>query len=214
VQQLPYIRYQQGTQALVTDSASQILVNSTIYGSGKIIISTFNNTYSWMLTGNKNDYYSFWSTLLGNAAKKKDDANSFNYAPAIPRINQLQHVIFTGNIMPQTAIGGSAVYLKQNDFLPFEWEGNYWPTQAGWQLVNTQRDSSSIYIYGNDDWKNITAIEKLNATKEYVLQQSILPGNVLGASTTAEKKPFPKIYFLILFIISCSVLWVERKFNG
>ncbi len=210
-----YIRKQPGIQAIVTDSSLQAVVSNSIYGSGKVMVTTFNDSYNWMLAGNKDSYYSFWSALLDKAAKNKNTYEEGTFSPAMPRVNQLLHTTFTntGSSVPQPILDESAVYLRQNDDLPFEWAGSYWPVQTGWQSVKTQTNTNSLYIYGPGDWQYIAATDNLNITKQYVLQHENLPANA-GGLDEMEQIQVPKIYFFIAFIICCTFLWVEKKFNG
>lgn len=210
-----YIRSQQGTQAIATDSAAQIVAGTTLYGAGRIVVTTFSNSFNWMLTGNKDSYYNFWSALLSKALKNKEAAESIAYSPAVPRINQLLQTTFvnTGSSVPQPLIGESHVYLKQQALLPFIWNGNYWPSQPGWVIAGTGTNTTNLYVYNSSDWKYITAAENMAATALYVSQQSNSTANV-EPSTSTEKTALPKIYFFIVLMVCCTFLWVEKKFNG
>jgi len=210
-EQLLYIRPQPGTQALTTDSSAQVLVNSAVYGAGKIAVTTYNNTYSWMLNGNKDDYYAFWSTLLNKVAKGRQQTD-ITLSPAVPVVNHPLHLTFTSNINPQPVIGESPVYLQQSVHLPFEWSGTYWPVQTGWQIIKMQNDSASFYVYSADDWQIATAVTKTNATQQYVQQQQF--SSPVDMLQTTEDVPVNKVYFFILLLVCCTYLWVERKFNG
>lgn len=208
-----YIRQQAGSQSLVIDSTLQLLASSTVYGQGKILVTTVNNTYSWMLSGNTGTYFNYWSNLLEKAAKKKSLAGNISISPAFPRIDHMTDVIAAmANTSSQLSVGESVVYLKQNAYLPFEWEGSYWPAGTGWQTVNTSDKITNVYIYDTGDWKYVAANEKMKATKQYVSAQNGTPA--AQTESIAAKVPMSKFYFWIGFIICCTFLWVERKFNG
>ena len=67
VDQPKFIRAQNSMQALFTDSADNIVAGSIMEGRGRIIFTTIQNTYSWLLSGNQVNYYSFWTRLLQKA---------------------------------------------------------------------------------------------------------------------------------------------------
>jgi hypothetical protein len=58
-----FIRYQNGTQPLVTGPQGRTLAGRSIAGSGKLIFTTLGNTYTWALSGNQQDYSALWSAL-------------------------------------------------------------------------------------------------------------------------------------------------------
>lgn len=203
-----FIHPQPGTQSLATDSATQVLVNSAVYGIGKVAVTTLNNTYSWMLTGNKQSYAAYWGTILSKVARNKSNNINISFSPALPVANQPLHITFSANANPYPVINGSPVYLAQKAFLPFEWDGTYWPTRAGWQTIKLQSDSTNFYTYTNSDWKQVTAVANIAATDKYVTQQTIDEGN---KTTTHQKVPAPKIYFVIVFLVCCILLWAERN---
>jgi len=206
-----FIHEQPGTQALVTDSSAQVLVGSTVYGSGKVAVTTLNNTYSWMLTGNKHNYHTYWSALLSRVVKNKNSNQNMCFYPAFARVNQPLHLTFSANTNPYPVINGSPLYLSQQVNLPFKWDGVYWPTQAGWQTIKLQNDSINFYTYTNSDWKQVTAFANTAATNQYVVaQQTISSGSGVALK---EEVPVPKVYFVVVLLVGCTFLWVERKFS-
>lgn len=207
-----FIQNRPGTQPLVTDSTSQVLVNSAVYGMGKVAVTTLNNTYSWVLTGDKHNYTTYWSSLLSKVAKTSNTGQSISFSPAFATVDQPLHLTFTANANPYPIINGSPVYLAQNIHLPFEWGGTYWAAQTGWQTIKLEHDSTSFYTYTNTDWKPLRGFANTIATEKYVAaQQTVLPG---GDAIKLQDVPVPKIYFVIVFFVSCAFLWAERNFTA
>ncbi len=62
------IVYKEGTQVLVSDTKEKALVSATMAGLGKLVFSTLNNTYNWMLAGDDRDYTAYGSILMDKAA--------------------------------------------------------------------------------------------------------------------------------------------------
>ncbi|HWB25167.1 MAG TPA: hypothetical protein VG738_06795 [Chitinophagaceae bacterium] len=205
------IRSAAGTQPLATDSSSgEIFVTNLTYGAGKIAVTTLNNTYSWMLTGDKSDYYAFWSMMFDKVSKNKSTGPTSNYAPVFPIVNQPVHITFEGPSSSHLVINESPVYLAQQPGLYYRWSGTYWPTGAGWQTSVSQNDTTSFYVFNDSSWKYARAAETIASTQYASGNSTITAENI----TALQQTPFPKIYFVILFLTCCTFLWVEKKFNG
>ena len=210
----PYIKDLPGTQGLASDSAGQILAATGLYGQGRLVLTTINNAYEWLLAGNTNAYQNYLGMLLNNAAKKHASAVNIGLSESLPRIHQPLLVnIETGNPMPIATIGENGVYLRQDLDLPFLWQGSYWPVKTGWQTITVNNSSTDFYVYDSADWKYVAAAETLASTNIFTAHQEKMAK--IGVKTVSLKStPVPKVYFFLLFVLSCVVLWVERKFNA
>lgn len=213
IEQPIYIHDVAGTQPLVKDQQMRIVVNSKMYGLGKVILTTITNTYSWQLAGNNNAYNSYWSWLLEKAAKKIPFHEVWNISPVLPQKNEEIHLklqTVKANI-PQVQMGEDIAYMEQNYNLPYEWNATYWPTNTGWQpLIDDEGLTYWWYVYHNKDWKGIKALDRINATKKYAGDHIYKPSK---ASITSTKTiiEIPKIYFFVIFIICSGFLWFEKK---
>lgn len=210
-QQPLYIRRQAGLQAIAADSAQQLLAGIALYGTGKIAVTTLSNTYNWMLTGDKDSYQNYWSTLLSKVVTNKSRQFTVRSSPALPVLNQPLHITVQGEKNQPLFINNTPVYLAQNALMPYEWNGNYWPVQTGWQTIKQAGDSSNFYVYANTDWQYMQAVQNTSATKQYASQH---PGTNNETSNLTIEVPVNKLYFIIVFIAACIFLWIERKFNG
>ncbi len=132
----------------------------------------------------------------------------------MPSVNKPITILLrtNNNGLPQGQVDGTTVYLKNNYDLPFEWSGSFWPLKEGWQTgIQMNGDTYYWYAYGNNDWKTVEAHDKLQITQQYVkdnLTKVATPQN----TATPQEVEFPKIYFFLLFLISCGFLWFENKF--
>ncbi|MGI4897256.1 MAG: hypothetical protein ACRYFT_01690 [Janthinobacterium lividum] len=204
-----FIRNQLGSQVLVQDEAAHLLVNSKLYGSGKLILSTLNNTFSWQLSGKTKEYAAFWSMLLSKAAKKtgrKENVFARFYADK----NSMTPVMLeSSNPKTSLKVNGTNVALSQNPAIPFLQEGSFWPEKSGWATVNGTA-SSSIYIFENTDWKALKSTQKINLTKKYVQN---FASTQIKTTNQQEKELIliPAILFYLLFLASCTFLWFETK---
>ena len=198
-------------QNLATDGQNHILAGIALAGTGKIICTTLDNTYNWMLAGNKDDYTSFWSLLIGNATKPVLEPESWATITPIPTVNspvivQLETAAQPGQIL----MDGENASPKQNSQLPFQWQSTWWVKQPGWHAIQHSGGTSGwIYIYNTTDWTTMRAANKISETKKYI--SGLLPTAVTKQIQRKVEIEVPKLYFYILLLLCCTFLWVEGK---
>ena len=205
-----YIRTSSATQPLVSGSQENTVVSSALYGTGKIVLSTVNNSYSWLLAGNEKMYESFWSLLIKKAVRKKTENDNWSYSPALPLANEPVALMLETDApaVPQYNISGMAVSYKQNALMPFQWQVVYWPAH-GWQTAGGAIPYP-WFVYDKNSWKNMRANQHLLLTKNYLSthdRREKQPGKQPGMVSV----PIPKIYFFIIFMIGAVYLWIEKK---
>ncbi len=204
-----YIRKQPGNQPLISDDKG-IVVNCKLYGAGKILLNTISNTFTWPLSGNKADYASFWSLIIEKAARKTPASEKIMLAD-FASVNEASGIVASDNsAAPVITSGTSHIYPEQNPDMPYEWSGVFWPVKTGWiQLSSNPENLSWQYVYNNNQWKSLKAARTIALTKSF-----------LGTNTHSEPglskpqielKPIPRIYFFIIFLITCAYLWYESK---
>jgi len=206
-----FINYKEGMQSLLSDAQNRVLAGVNLLGSGKIVCITLDNTYTWMLSGNKNDYSAFWSLLIGKAAKVIPQPENWTIATPFPAINMPVTVqVETAAPPGQILMDNESASPKQNGELPFQWQSSWWPAQAGWHALQHRGGPAAwIYIYNATDWAAIKAVNKILDTKQYV---SGIP--LAGVTKQIHRKvkiPVPKVYFYMLLLICCTFLWAEGK---
>ena len=205
---LAHIVYKNGTQPLVKTMQAKVLASSTISGSGRVVFTTLNNTFSWMLSGNKADYTALWSALITNASRKDgtvQDDIEFLSTPYAGEPVQLQ---FTQGKASPTAINNKIIASAQNPNVPFEYFVQYWPAVSGWQNIR----GKSWYVFANSDWRSAQATNKLSVTKKYAKSHEI--SDIVTKQIQQKVRiDVPKIYFYILLLAACTFLWVETKFS-
>jgi len=194
-----YITATPGTQALVTDAQQHILAGSSLYGSGKLVNTTLHTTYSWLLAGNRESYQNLWSLLLQKAARTRPQTAQWFIGTALPRLCMPVTLrLETGAPQPRATVNGARLSLAQDAVLPFQWEGTYWPTQAGWQTaVAATGDTCHWYAFDEKAWQSISAGEQQRQ------------GSITAAGANAST--LPKIYIVIVLLLALTFLWVEEK---
>jgi hypothetical protein len=209
---LAHIIYQNGTQPLVKTVQDRVLASSAIFGSGKVVFTTLNNTFSWMLAGNKQDYSALWSALITKAARKEDNVESGIDLLSPPYADEpIALKISQGKSSP-IIINGQVIASTQNPSVPFEYDLLYWPQTVGWQSLKQNDQASSWYTYARQDWKTVQDADKLSATKKYANTHKI--GDIVTKQIQQKVRiDVPKIYFYILLLVACTFLWIETKFS-
>ncbi len=174
-----FIKPLPNTQVLIKDNTQNSLASLALFGMGKIVATTLNNTYTLQLQNKQNSYTQLWTMLLQKAAKKALPEDTWSVYPNISYINQQSTLSLetTADIAFGT-VGTTKIYLQQNDVLPFKWSGTYWPNKAGWHIITSANNTAyNWYVFNNTQWQHVAAMQKINATKLYALQHPSTPTN-------------------------------------
>jgi hypothetical protein len=188
------------SRVLVRDSIGKVAAGAFLEGSGKVVFTALNTSYSRLLAGDRGGYARYWSELLREGRGKV--VEEWSVVPGLPRVgdeNLLQ--LQTGEELPQGIVGKTAVYLAQDAGLSFLWSGKYWPEKAGWQMVSRPMgDTAWWYVWPRGAWKGVERDEKARG--------------VVAAGPGRERVEFSKGWFWGLFLLGVVFLWVERKMGG
>jgi hypothetical protein len=213
LEQTLFLKTNQNEQPLIVDASGKILVNSDINGYGKILISTISSTYNWLLSGQKSDYTAYWSRLLANAARKRNEIQSVNIIPQFPIVNQKIRVVTDlaeSGKLPILKIDNIQLSPRQNMELPFQWDALYWPQRAGW--INLQRNQTiePIYIYQKTDWQALKNQQILNDTHQFIknLNTTKAKSNITDTIIENEVSVW---WFFTGFLFACAFLWYESR---
>lgn len=196
-----YLRPAPGMQALVWAPQQQILAGSSIYGAGRLVLTTINNSYRWILSGRQDAYQSLWALLLQQAARRQPSPGRWFTGAAFPQVRMPVplHLEMAGTL-PSLTVNAAPLSLEQDAMLPFRWQGTYWPVHAGWQAVVSQKgDSSWWYAFDEKDWSRLAAQD----IRQY-REKAAVPGANAGRA--------PQIWIAVIFMLSVIFLWAEEKF--
>jgi hypothetical protein len=194
------------SRVLGRDSAGKIVAGALLEGSGKVVFTVLNTSYSRLLAGDRGGYGAYWVRLLGEGRRKTGE--EWSVGPELPRVGEEVGLrLQTAEELPQAIVGVSggreaAVYLAQDAELAFLWRGKYWPEKSGWQWVyRPMGDSAWWYVWPAGAWKELE-----RRVKKAMVKNSALPER--------ERVEFPAGWFWGLFLLAAVVLWVERKIGG
>lgn len=212
VEQPVYINYDNGTQPLIKDKQAKIYASSALQGSGKLVVTTLIQTYSWPLAGNQADYERYWSILLQKAARKAVVKTTWRTTPAFSYMHEPVKLYLETPVadLPQIIVEGAPVAPARSGF---EWQVSYWPQHAGWQTaLDNAGDTCRWYVFPAGSWQQVRALSTLHETAQFAAQQSYHDHVTQDVTKPASTSiPVSKAWFFILFLLSCTFLWVERK---
>ena len=197
-------------QPLVTDDQQSVIASCRLYGSGKIVMNTASGTFGWLLSGNEENYSSFWSLLISRAARTRNAAAAWYTDPAFPSANhQVKLLLETDSDQPpviKTASG--ELYTAQTPYLPDTWTADWWPARPGWQTLSCT-DTTSIYVFEDQDWSAAKHYAQINNNMMLAARQrSTLTKK---ATPQTETRSVPAYLFFMVFVAACGTLWWESK---
>ncbi len=191
------------------------LVSSMRAGLGKLVFSTLNNTYNWMLAGDDRDYTAYWSLLIDKAARKTTLSKSLEVLTDVPQVNREINVQVLSATQPDSvSVSGIKPAFAQSAWTPFLWSGKFWSSKQGWQTVaNIKGSADDVYIFGENDWAGIKNSRKIFVTNSYANKNLL---NYTHEQQKADKisRQLPKIWFYLLFLVAVAFLWAEAKFSA
>jgi hypothetical protein len=191
-----------GMRVLERDSSGRVVVGVILAGTGKVIYSASNTSYSQWLAGRKDAYAAHWTMLLRQAAKAGEPEDAWNWVPDLPRVDEPEVLELESERQePEGLVGNAAVYLAEDAALSWHWKGRYWPVSSGWQAVGVPGgDTSWAYVWGGKDWTGI--------------RQAKIVGEVGTGKMVRDWVVFPRWVLYVVFLLSVFFLWVERKMGG
>ncbi|MBV9987557.1 MAG: hypothetical protein JO301_07755, partial [Chitinophagaceae bacterium] len=223
----PALRAREGSKTLLT-AGGRSYAASTLFGAGKIVATTLNNSFNWILAGERDSYNNVWSALFNEAMGRDKAEESWTVQPWLPAVHEPATIILQSGQqqIPQAQINGAAVYLSQNINFPFQWTGSYWPAQPGWQTgIALNGTPWYWYAFDSKDWQTARMAQTEQETQRILNKEQ---GTRNGGSTvtsnnfrTADSRlqtpdsklqTVPKFWFFLLFFIPLAFLWFENKY--
>lgn len=211
-----------GQLPLLRDSLARTLVNIGMHGSGKVALTTLNNSFTRLLAGDKKEYAGLWTRILQQTAREGDPLERWQFAPALAAVDHPVKISlqYAGSSLPQGLLEGEhtaeapvSIYLAQHPLLPFRWEGLYWPREPGWHSARTpQGEPGWWFVWKDGDWKNLYRRERMQGTARWIAtrgEKKVPEGG--GAETETRETLIAKGWFYLCLVLSSLFLWVERK---
>jgi len=213
LEQAVFLRASQADQPIVADASGKTVVNSSISGYGKVLVSTLSATYNWLLSGQKTDYATYWSKLLANAARKRNDIQSVNIIPQFPVMHQKMRIITdlaASDKVPVLKMDSILLSPRQNMELPFQWDAFYWPQKSGWTNLEVNQAIEPVYIYKKTDWEALKNQQKVDETHQFIKNLSTAEAkNKLTDAVVEEEVSL--WWFFTGFLLAAGFLWYESR---
>lgn len=209
------IKLQPGVQPLIHDAQKHTLAAVALAGNGKQVFSTLGETYTLMLSGDKNSYHDIWTLLIGQAAKRVSQKENIWVEEFIAVKNKPAHIFLETSAagLPQVSNGDVRLAIAQSLQLPYRWSGFYWPQKSGWHQLRTKTGSLFWhYFFSVEDFIGVQAKLCMLTTQNFSDRQKT---GVKTASTENNwiRKPVPLLIFFAIMLISWAFLWIERKLS-
>jgi hypothetical protein len=216
-----------GGVALTVDATGQVLDLFREFGMGRVALSILRERHRWLTSGNSALYTNYWAMLMRGIARPdpgprlQPPSTTVLETPgrrsqicATPAPNPLLVQIespaafdttTTEAVLAEDAMGSSRACTM------------YWPEVAGWHrysLVDSNSgeviDTAYRRIYADTEWLSERRFQRQNATHRRAATIS-----EAGATTQPRRAPVPIAPFWpwLLFVLSASALWVERKLD-
>ncbi|MFC4211105.1 hypothetical protein ACFOWA_07935 [Pedobacter lithocola] len=208
-----FIKPSLNDQPILVDANGKTLVNSSIKGSGKIVVSSIAATFNWILSGKTNDYTRYWSEVLSSAARKKPDNQSLKISPQFPAVNQKTNIIVdlgSSQKIPTLKIDSINLSPRQNIEIPFQYDAAFWAEKDGWHNLRVNESTEPIYIYKKEDWQALKNQQKINSTAVFVNNQG-KSNNENITNNVINEEEVSIWWFFIAFLFVSSYLWYESR---
>jgi hypothetical protein len=196
---------------LVKDNSGRIFAAAATEGQGRIVITTINYSYKWMLSGSENDYDQYWTKLLsGTLGSTKEER--WQWSPPWPMVDQpMTLTVETEKDAPVGSIYGEKVYLQNSPQFSQRWQGVFWPRTAGWNnLKKSDGTEQLFFVINGSAWQPLRIHERMKRTSDYVAMQKDTKSKEIREELM-ERKQVPAIFFLLLFMTAAGFLWYEQK---
>jgi hypothetical protein len=222
----------QGTNLVMGDQ-QQTLVSMLSMGLGHIGVSLLNNTYQWQTSGMTTQYSTYWQYLLSKLAANRQSAywlaqdkllllNQQSVACVLSQTADPVAQLQGNNDSPAIKLDWVADVFQQDHFC-----ARYWPQSLGWQqlkllsnashaerengnkIPNSAKPSTKLnqYVFGQNDWLAWQQQQKHQASH----YQAKLSKTLTQPMPQQQSDTLSKLWAWLLWLLCCTLLWIERK---
>jgi len=206
-----YIPAMSSARALVRARDGKIYASVSQEGKGRVVLSTVNYSYKWILSGNNAEYDRYWTSLLSHTLGRSA-AEKWVIAPELGFVHEpFKLAVETPASQPAVVIDEQQIALENDPVDPTRWRGSYWPGRAGWHALGKSDDNPAwFYVFNQGAWRPLMMSTRIRENMEFVLSLKVKP-SVLIKQESEENKQVPLIIYGLLFMIAAGFLWFENK---
>lgn len=218
---------------IVASRSGAILLARRQLGSGQVAISLISQSHTWLTAGQRTSWSNYWAALSAAISRQRQDV----FLLPSPdddffRLNQRVKICAFGessNLSVEIETSSNPQTAKANSdslrlALTADRKGSaqhctwFWPRVQGWQQLTlladdpaSVLDQKSVYVYGNDQWAGQRQFENMLATLGRQALSSQSKDHIDAEKIVTEAlNPF---WLWLLFVITASLLWLERKLD-
>lgn len=192
----------------LSESSGRVVSGYYQYGKGKSGFQLLSNTYSLLLSGEKETYAELWSPLLEQVSRKEVKKYDLFFTTPSPYYQDepIAFEIIAAAEKPIVRIDSVEIPLTEDASIKNVWHGKIWAGKIGWHEVTIDQDSSrnNFFTTENDQWKNL----RIN-NQQRLLQKIASSGK--KADERITHREIPPFIFFIVFILSAGFLWLAPK---
>ena len=179
-------------------------------GAGRIGTTLVRNPSRWTLGGERELFDRYWAGLLGALARP---APGWSISGAgISRPGEPVRLLRQGEVIGQAIVlrpdGAADTVALDPGADSTGSAGVYWPRLAGRHLVRGSPDSAWFQVAPAGTWTAMRAARSVDATMAWAALHG--PG-ADPASEERSREPYPRWWFVGLFLAGATWLWWERR---
>lgn len=206
----PYI-FEQNKEVLPILTSEDGMVSAYYQkGFGRISTSLALETYPLILKGHSNMYEYIWSQILGAISQRSipialwESIGNPTYIDE-PLNFKLKTFIDKPKVFDPSK---TRVSLRQDLYLPEQWQGVVYPSENGWHRLQLEQDSTEVlqyYVYPKNNWQGLRQYTKRKANENY------FKNNKTVVHTKLVSQPYTRLWFFVIFLIAIGLLWFIPK---
>ena len=205
-----------GWTPLVVDQAGRVVAARRTRGEGRVVVSLVTRAYRWRLEGEAETYASYWSELVGAAARRP----VAELAVELPRGPLLRDeardlLLAAGELPPARLVGPAGleqrVGLRQDLYDAGRFTGRYWPLETGWNRLEVGGWEAEVLVSEGDDWLAWRGSRRLAATRERALDRRSSPGAIRDTNGPIGENLWPQWILLLLLLVAWGRSWLGER---
>ena len=205
----PYRFIPSALSEAVYEDTEGALVQSKPYGLGKVVLSSFTNSYELSLAGNEKAYQNLWKNLMESCLMPQGQKWSFQ--DEFYYVDRPMKFEFRSDTLTRVIYRVDELAPKQNMLVSDRWESQVWPLSTGWNYIdidNQDEGRQYFYVHQSGDFEGVQIAKRIKANKKTASESS-----KLSAAPIQSKVDISLWWFYMIFTISMAYLWLQPKFR-
>jgi hypothetical protein len=198
--------------AMQLDSAAAGIAPATwrAEGRGRIAVWTLTDTYALVLAGRDDLHAALWSDGLATIARPRA-SRAFRIEG---ERRQGQRIALCGlaGASSVTGPGGADVPLRVDPSTGERACAAFWPQQAGWHLLQSDRRRQAFHVRGERDAPGLHAARLRDGTSMLLARGIGAPGGTAAGELVERGARWP--WFLGFLLAAALTWWLERSRRG